>query len=164
MSRIGYPVTYVVTDQTNPLVDEWLVRMRRSAGIEIVRRDEAARGVLSALKRNRTVAMLCDQDAGGTGVFVPFFGRPASTPRGPALFHLRTGTPIIFVAAPLEPNGKYVVTFEEMQFTGLSGDRENDEKMITEQITRRLETEVRRRPEQWLWLHRRWKSSPPKGF
>ncbi len=162
IARMGYPVTYVVADQTNPLVDRWLDRMRRSVGVETVRRDKAVRGVLSALRRNRAVAILCDQDAGEAGVFVPFFGRPASIPRGPALFHLRTGVPIIFSTAPVGRDGRYRVTLEEMHFTDLTGERDHDEEKIMQQITRRLETEVRRHPEQWLWLHRRWKSSPGK--
>ena len=122
MSIIGYPVTYVVTSQTNQLVEAWMNRMRLSAGIEIVHRRNAVKGVLSALKRNRAVAILCDQDAGESGVMVPFFNRLASTPRGPALFHLKTGTPILFCAAPREKNGRYTVKFDELTFEDLTGD------------------------------------------
>ncbi len=161
MSRIGYPVTYVVTSQTNRLVEAWMNRMRESVGVEIVHRRNAVKGVLSALRRNRAVAILCDQDAGETGLFVQFFNRPASTPRGPALFHLKTGAPIVFSAAHRDRDGRLIVTFEEMTFSGLGGDRSRNEQMIMQGITTRLEDEVRKHPEQWLWLHRRWKSQPP---
>jgi len=161
MSRIGYAVTYVVTSQTNRLVEDWMNRMRKSAGVEIVHRRNAVKGVLSALKRNRAVAILCDQDAGGSGVFVPFFNRLASTPRGPAVFHLKTGVPIVFSAAHRDYNGRLMVTFEEMKFNGLTGDRGNDERTIMQSVTARLEDGIRLHPEQWLWLHRRWKSKPP---
>ena len=159
-SLIGYQMTYVATNQSNPLVDEWLDRTRKSAGVEIIRRRDAARGVLSALKRNRMVAMLCDQDAGKAGVFVPFFGRPASTPRGPALFHIKTGVPLIYGSARFVEDGRYRICFEELNFNGLTGERESDEAAIMAQITARLEADVRRSPEQWLWLHRRWKTRP----
>jgi len=159
MARVGYPVTYVVTSQTNRLVEDWMNRMRESVGIQIVSRRNAVKGVLSALKDNRAVAMLCDQDAGEAGVFVPFFGRSASTPRGPALFHLKTGAPIVFGSARRDENGIVRLIFEEMKFEGPTGDREQDEIRIMTQITARLEKEIRRHPEQWLWLHRRWKSS-----
>lgn len=158
MARIGYPVTYVVTSQSNPLVENWLNRMRKSVNIEIIKRKDAIRGILGALKRNRIVAILCDQDAGKSGLFVPFFNQLASTPRGPALFHLKTGTPIIFMSAPCQPDGTYQAIFEEMYFDDLTGNRESDEILIMAQITARLEKEIRRFPEQWLWLHRRWKT------
>ena len=162
MSKIGYPVTYVVTSQSNRLTENWMNRMRESVNIEIIHRRDAVRGVLSALKRNRAVAILCDQDAGDAGVFVQFFGRPASTPRGPALFHIKTGVPIIFVSAPRTDEGRYRILFERMVFDGLSGDRDHDEQFIMQKVTARLEEEVRQYPEQWLWLHRRWKSAPPR--
>lgn len=160
MAKIGYPVTYVVTTQTNPLIEEWLNQVRRSAEVEIVRRRDAVRGVLDALRRNRAVAILCDQDAGREGVFVPFFGRPASTPRGPAVFHLKTGAPLVFGSAPRDQRGVVRVMFEELRLDGLIGEREADVRLIMAQVTARLEAEVRKVPEQWLWLHRRWKTAP----
>jgi len=163
MSYIGYPVTYVVTSQTNRLVEDWMNRMRESVGVQIVHRSNAVRGVLAAIKQNRAIAILCDQDAAETGAFVPFFGRPASTPRGPAVFHLKTGVPIAFGAAHRDKNGVIRVLFEEMKFENLTGDRERDEFQIMKQITSRLEGEVRKHPEQWLWLHRRWKTSPEEN-
>ena len=164
MSYIGFPVTYVVTSQTNRLVEDWMNRMRESVGIQIVHRSNAVRGVLTAIKQNRAIAILCDQDAAETGAFVPFFGQPASTPRGPAVFHLKTSVPIVFGAAHRDEKGIIRVLFEEMKFTGLTGDREKDEFQIMSQITSRLEEEVRKHPEQWLWLHRRWKSSSPVNY
>ena len=160
LAKLGYPVTYVVAAQANPLVDRWLDGVRRSTGVEIIRRRDAARGVLEALKRNRVVAMLSDQDAGPAGVFVPFFGRPASTPRGPALFHLKTGAPVVYGAAVRDGDGRYCVTLEELSFGNLSGDRLRDSGRIMAQVTARLESDVRLNPEQWFWLHRRWKTRP----
>ena len=159
ISMYGIPTTYVVTYQSNRMVERWMNRMRESAGIEIVERNNALRGVLSALKRNRGVAILCDQDAHEAGVFVPFFGRLASTPRGPAIFHLKTGAPIIFASATRETDGIYQITIEPMCFD-LCGDMERDTLTVMADITARLEAKIREYPEQWLWLHKRWKSSP----
>lgn len=160
LALMGYPVTYVVTTQSNKMVELWMDRMRESAGIEIVPRRDALRGVLSALKRNRAVAILCDQAAGEAGVIVPFFGRPASTPRGPAVFHLKTGAPVVFAAAPREDSGRYRLVMEDFKFDDFTGDRESDTQLIMKKISWRLEQEVLQKPEQWLWLHRRWKGIP----
>ncbi|MDP8228841.1 MAG: lysophospholipid acyltransferase family protein [Candidatus Electryoneaceae bacterium] len=155
----GLSSVYVVESQSNRLVEDWLNRMRQSVGVEIVPISKAARGLFTALRRNKVVAILCDQDAGDRGVFVPFFGRLASTPQGPALFHLRTGAPIVFAASPRDKKGVYRVIIEEMTFPNLTGDSDHDVEIIMSRITARLEAEIRRHPEQWLWLHRRWKSS-----
>lgn len=156
-ARAGIPVSYVVTTQSNKLVEAWMDRMRLSSGVEIIPRRNAVRGVLSALRRNRAVAILCDQDAGLGGVFVSFFGTAASTPRGPAIFHIKTGAPLIFGCC-CRIGKRYVTHFEELPSPYPVGDRETDERAVMDVVTRRLEEEIRRYPDQYLWLHRRWKS------
>lgn len=155
VARCGFPVTFVVTTQTNKLVEELIDRYRMKAGIEIVKRREATRGILSALKRNRFVAILIDQDAHEDGAFVPFFGRPASTPRGPAVFHLRTGAPLIFAESHWLPGDRYRIVI-----TALNTDGVDDPDVLTARVTALLEAAVRKTPEQWLWMHRRWKTRP----
>jgi Kdo2-lipid IVA lauroyltransferase/acyltransferase len=155
VSRCGFPSTFVVASQSNPLVEELIDRYRIAAGVEIVKKRDAIRGVMTALKRNRLVAMLIDQDAHEDGVFVPFFGRPASTPRGPAVFHVRTGAPIIFVTCIRLPGDRYRIRFDRFDSQG-----ETDPDIITARLSERLEQAVRETPEQWLWMHRRWKTSP----
>ncbi len=162
IANLGYPATYVVTSQTNEFAEKWLNDMREAVGVEIIHRRNAAKGVLRALKNNRIIAILCDQNAGRSGVFVPFFNRLASTPRGPAVFHLKTGAPLVFVSAPRMADDSYEVTFEVMEFDDLTGNFEEDERRIMAKITARLEQEVRKYPDQWLWLHRRWKTQPEK--
>ena len=155
-SRCSIPVTFVVTTQRNKQVEALVDNIRRSAGIEIVKRREAVRGVLAALKRNRCVAILIDQDAHEDGAFVPFFGRPASTPRGPAVFHLRTGAPLIFARCIRLPGERYRIQFEKMNTKGIT-----DPDVLTAQMTSKLEAAIRETPEQWFWMHRRWKTLPP---
>jgi KDO2-lipid IV(A) lauroyltransferase len=94
-SQRGYPVDFLVGEQHNLLVDKLMNDYRRSMGIGIIKMGAAAKGVIRALKNNRFVAMLSDQDAGSDGTVVEFFGRPASTPKGPAAFALKMDAPVI---------------------------------------------------------------------
>jgi len=156
----GFDITFIVTSQSNRYVDEWMNKMRLAGGIKTANRKDAVKAILKVLKSNEVVAIMCDQDAGRAGIFTEFFGQPASTPRGPALFHLKTGAPIVFSSAMRGNDGRYVVVFEEMIFDELTGDRDNDELIIMQKISARLEHEIRAYPDQWLWLHRRWKTRP----
>ena len=155
-ARLGYPVSFVVTTQRNKLVQEWLDKVRRRAGIEIIPRKQAIKGVLSALQRNRIVAILIDQDAHDEGVFVPFLGKLSSTPRGPAVFHLRTSAPLIFMSSYRLPNEKYRFKLENVNISPEAGQQE-----IMALLNSKLDQAVRVAPEQWFWMHKRWKTPPP---
>lgn len=157
-ARLGYPVSFVVASQSNRRVEELMDRIRRSTGIEIIKRRDAIRGVLSALKRGRLVAMLIDQDAHEDGTFTPFFGTPASTPRGPAVFHLRTGAPLIFAQCVRLPGERYRIDLERFDAAGCT-----DPDELTARMSARLEAAVRMTPEQWFWMHRRWKTHPSES-
>ncbi len=151
----GTPVSFVVTTQRNKQVERMIDRYRESNGIEIIKRREAVRGVLQALKRNRAVAILIDQDAHEDGAFVPFFGQLASTPRGPAIFHLRTRAPIVFARCTRLPGEKYRIQYQRVKSSTSDADQ------LTAELTAILESAIRETPEQWLWMHRRWKTAPP---
>ena len=156
VARSGIPVTFVVTTQRNKQIEAMVDKIRQSAGIEIVKRRDAVRGVLSALKRNRCVALLIDQDAHEDGAFVPFFGRLASTPRGPAVFHLRTEAPLVFARCIRLPGERYRIDFKQHDANNV-----NSADELTAQMTANLEAAIRETPEQWFWMHRRWKTLPP---
>ncbi|MFH1010614.1 MAG: lysophospholipid acyltransferase family protein [bacterium] len=158
IAALGYPVTYVVTTQRNKRVEALMDRLRESAGAQIVKVREGVRGVLSALKQNRLVAILIDQDAHEAGAFVPFFGHPASTPKGAAIFHLKTGSPLIFARSLRISRERYVIHLEKLDTTALEP---RDAETITALATRELEKAIRENPEQWFWMHRRWKTRPP---
>jgi KDO2-lipid IV(A) lauroyltransferase len=91
---------------------------------------------------------------------VPFFGRYAKTPRGPAVFALRLGAPVVFATALRQPNGKYVMYYERVPVQP-TGDREADVDRIVMDYTATLERWIRRAPEQYFWHHRRWKHQRP---
>jgi KDO2-lipid IV(A) lauroyltransferase len=157
---LGYPVTYVVTGQENERVERLMDQLRQSTGIHIIKRRDALKEVIKALKGNKLVAILSDQDAGEAGAFVPFFGRPASTPRGAAVFCLRTGASMIFVESYRQGLGRLKVIFESIPLDDLPEDREEAIQEVVRRYTSRLEQAVRRHPEQWFWMHRRWKTRP----
>jgi KDO2-lipid IV(A) lauroyltransferase len=156
-----HPVSFVVKPLSNPAVDSLVQRWRSAAGVERIPLGTAVRGVYRALRQNRWVAMLADQDARRRGVFVPFLGRPCSTPRGPAELSLRTGAPIVMGFVVRGADGRHT-----LHVTAPVPPPERDDpdpvRTLTARHTEVLEAWVRRHPEMWFWLHRRWKTVPPE--
>ncbi len=149
----GYEFTAVYKKAHNPHVDAYMRRLRTIRGARVAESGIGIRHVFSALKRNELVAILADQDAGEGGLFIPFFGRPASTLDGLGEFARRTGASIVLVSVYSE-NGAYRAVFEPLSSSGTV------EEIMTF-YNRRVEEIVRARPEQYFWLHRRWKTPPP---
>lgn len=157
----GVPVDAVARHMANPLFDGYLTRTRERIGMRIVHDERAVAQVPRAIRAGRAVAMLTDQETRGlASTWVPFFGRPAKTPRGPAVFALRLGAPLIFGCALRQPSGRYRMSFEEIP-TERSGDLEADIDRIVALYTAALERWVRRAPDQYFWHHRHWKYPPP---
>jgi len=155
----GYPVDFLVGEQHNILVDNLMNDYRKSMGIGIIKMGAAAKGVIKALKNNRFVAMLSDQDAGNDGTVVDFFNRPASTPKGPAAFALKTNAPIIMGFIIRKNNRRQKIIIEKPLFIEKSKNKEDDIRNLTQAYTTVLEEYVRRYPDHWFWPHRRWKST-----
>jgi KDO2-lipid IV(A) lauroyltransferase len=157
----GLPVDAIARHQANPLFDRYLTRTRERIGMRIVHDERAVAQVPRALRGGRAVAMLTDQETVGlASTWVPFFGRPAKTPRGPAVFALRLGAPLIFGCALRQPSGRYRMSFEAVPVQR-SGDLDADVDQIVATYTHTLERWVRRAPDQYFWHHRRWKYPPP---
>jgi len=162
-AAIGYPITVVVRRVTDLRFHALILRFRAAAGVEVVVRDDPrfVRAVGDALARNRLVAMLIDQDTRGAGVFVPFFGRPARTPPGPAVLALRARVPVVTVFIERRPEGGHTVRVAAVKTDvrrGAEGVRE-----LTARLTAAIETQIRRRPAEWVWWHERWRHRPPIG-
>lgn len=158
-SQKGYPVDFLVGEQHNFLVDNLMNDYRRSVGIGIIKMGAASKGVIRALKNNRFVAMLSDQDAGNDGTVVDFFNRPASTPKGPAAFALKMDAPIIMGFIIRDSNKKQRIIIEKPIFGEKTSDKEEDIRKLTQAYTRMLEDYIRKYPDHWFWPHRRWKST-----
>lgn len=158
----GVPIGAIVRRQGNRLVDERLNGLRRRLGVETIYQSEAPSRVPRLLRRNGVVGIVGDQDARRAGVFVPFFGRPASTHRGPAVFSLKLGAPVFSCIARRMPGDdvRYHV-FGERVPVARTGDLEADTRSLLTEMAARLEAQIRIAPEQYFWFHRRWKSRAP---
>ncbi len=157
---LGIPVGYIVKRIHNSWLDDAVNSGRRSHGVDILFTKDAGRGVLRFFREGRLVAFLSDQDARSQGVFVPFFGHPASTPRGAAVYTLRLGVPLMFVSCLRLPGGHYEVEFVEVPLEEDWTHCDEHVTALTARYTALLEERIRRNPEQWFWMHRRWKSTP----
>ena len=157
----GVPLEAVARRMENPLFDEYITETRRSIGMTVIHDADAVRRVPRAMREGHAVAFLVDQGAVGlASTWVPFFGRYAKTPRGPAVFALRLKTPLVFATALRQPNGRYTMYFEEVPVTP-TGTLDADVDAIVASYTSTLERWVRRAPEQYFWHHRRWKHQRP---
>ena len=157
----GVPVDAIARHMANPLFDGYLTRTRERIGMRIVHDERAVAQVPRAIRAGRAVAMLTDQETRGlASTWVPFFGRPAKTPRGPAVFALRLGAPLIFACALRQSSGRYRLSVEQIP-VDRTGDLEADVDRIVAAYTATLERWVRRAPDQYFWHHRRWKYPPP---
>ena len=151
----------VARGMQNPMFEDYLTETRKQLSVHVIHDSEAVKRVPRSLRDNGVVAFLFDQGAVGlASTWVPFFGRYAKTPRGPAVFALRLNTPVIFTCAVREPNGKYSMKFEEV-VVPRTGERERDVDAIVGAYTDTLERWVRKYPEQYFWQHRRWKHQRP---
>ncbi len=158
---LGYPTRIIVGTQRNNLADRWINRTRLLAGSRIIHVGGAVRKSVEALKNGEVVALLSDQDAGRDGQFVPFFGRKASAPVGAALLALRADAPLLY-AHTVWQNGKYVTEFEKIKTSDLKDPTPENLFELTRRFTEMAEKHIRRFPEQWFWMHRRWKTRPPE--
>lgn len=158
----GYPMTMVIRRLDNPRVDRMVNAIRCLHDNRVVHKDDFARGLLAAMKRGDTVGILMDTNmTPPQGVFVPFFGIEACTASGLARVALRTGAAVLagfMVWEPMEQ--KYVLRFGPEIELARTGDDEHDVVENTARFTAQIEGMIRRYPEQWLWVHRRWKTRP----
>ena len=145
----------------NPLFDEYLTETRRRIGVNVIYDGDAVRRVPRIVRQGGVVGFLFDQGAAGlASTWVPFFGRYAKTPRGPGVFALRLGAPVIFACAIRAASGMYSLKLEEVTVVP-TGNREEDVDAIVGAYTNALERWVRKYPSQYFWHHRRWKHQRP---
>lgn len=159
--HLGLPLALVTRPLDNPRLEAMLAELRTRSGNVVVHKRRAVREMVKALGRGIGVAIVIDQDARDSGIFVPFFGRPASTTPTLAAIALRTGAAIVPSFSYPLPGGKWRVVYDPEVPVAASGERETDVRNLTAACTAILERRVRERPELWLWMHRRWKTQPP---
>lgn len=163
LARRGYPITVVATPVYDERLDQRLVAARAAHGIETISRGRAsaARQLLSSIRRNAVLGMLIDQDTNVGGAFVPFFGRLAYTPTGPAAFALRTGAVVVCGFLVREGALHHRIVVEGPIELIRTGDPERDAVANTARLTELIERHIRAHPDQWVWFHRRWRRQPP---
>ncbi len=159
----GHPLHFLVRPIDNARVDALVNRYRCLSGNRPIYKDQSARVLLKILQENGTIGILVDQNASPEeGVFVDFFGIPASTTSGLARIALHTGAAVvpgyIFWDAAKR---KYRLRFEPAIELARTGDEARDIRENTARFTRVIEDYARRHPDQWLWVHRRWQTRPP---
>ncbi|MBN1541471.1 lysophospholipid acyltransferase family protein [candidate division KSB1 bacterium] len=155
---LGFPMVAVAKEQRNYLVDRLINDTRSKHGIETIQLGMALRGVLRSLGQNKFVALLADQDAHQEGLFVQFLGRLSSTASGPAAFALKTGAPVLFGVAVRDEKGNHVIHLHRIQTDDLQELNDHTLKVLTQRHASMLEAFVRKYPEHWFWMHKRWKT------
>jgi KDO2-lipid IV(A) lauroyltransferase len=157
MAANGFPVDYLVGQQSNGRVDEVMNELRGKLGSGIIRRTMALKKVLQTLADNRIVAMLADQDARSQGIMVDFLGRPASTVRGPALFAVRRNCPLL--TGFIHRDGPRHRAFINPPLYAPPGMPEEEAvRYLTQAHADALARHIRDFPEEYFWPHRRWKT------
>ncbi len=161
MARRGYVFSAVVRPLAGAF-NEWVVKNRHRAGVELILQRGALFGMLRALGQGRGVVQLIDQSLSAKdAVFVPFFGRLAATTPAVSMAAIRTGAPVYVVTAAREGDSLRMVVEGPIPVPS-TGDRQADLTAHTAALSAVLEKAIRTAPEQWLWLHRRWKVQPPR--
>ncbi len=139
--------------------NQWIVGLRQSLKVPTIYRDESSREILKLLAKNEIVGLLPDQDIDSLkGIFVPFFGRPAYTPVAPARLSLASGAPMVPNFLIRIPGNRYKIVMGEV-IRPLDLPREDAVKQMTGEWMRQFEKVIRQYPEQWAWMHNRWKTT-----
>jgi len=152
------PLTVMHRQRNEPDINRLITNLRGESNVNVIDRGAASAGreMIRALRDGRLLAFLIDQNIRAESVKVPFFGRPALTPIGPAKLAIRTGVPIICIFDERTSDGKHVVRV----YPPLVTSKDDDPVAVTARITTIIEGEIRRRPEQWPWFHDRWRERP----
>jgi Kdo2-lipid IVA lauroyltransferase/acyltransferase len=161
-SLMGYPMSIVIRRLDNPLVDRLVNHIRCLHGNQVLHKDDFARGLLASMRRGETVGILMDTNmTPPQGSFVDFFGQSACTGTGLARIAQKTGARVLpgFLLWE-EATEQYVLRFGAPLSVATSGDVEADAMANTALFTKVIEDYVRQYPDQWLWVHRRWKTRP----
>jgi len=162
-STAGYRMNVLARWQKMERLNGYLNKMRGSKGANVIFKESAVEDILACLNKGEAVGILSDQDGGRKGEFVDFLGRKASTPKGVAHFSLRTGAPV-FPVFMVRENGPYHrIVVEDDISVMKSDDLKKDIHEILQRSADILERYVTGHPGQWLWLHKRWKSTPTKA-
>jgi Kdo2-lipid IVA lauroyltransferase/acyltransferase len=158
---LGEPVGVVARPLDNPALEARLTAFRTRSGNTVISKRRALPDILRLLRQGAGVAILVDQNVQEQdGIFVEFFGRPAATTTVAAALAVKTGCALLPVHCEVRPDGRYKFVYGRPLEWTTTGNRQDDIARLTQALTTVIEGWVRERPEQWLWMHRRWKTQP----
>jgi KDO2-lipid IV(A) lauroyltransferase len=157
----GHPLHSLARPIENPWVDAYLNRFRTQTGQRIIPKYHALGEMIRVIQKNEILIVQVDQDARSHGVYADFFGRPASTHRSPALLSLKYGTPIV-VANIYREDGVHYCVLSDPILPDAFRSQPDPVRALTQAYTERFEQCVRAHPEQWFWVHDRWKTAERK--
>lgn len=160
MSLKGLRPLIIGTPLKDPRLNDLLWKQRNAHGAIAVERGKEMFRLLKELKSGGSLAILIDQDTKVKSRFVNFFGMPAATPVGAAIFAVKTGASVVPTYIHLGKDGKQHMTFLPEIETSVTGDEETDLVENTQRYSDFIEKKVRQHPEQWVWMHERWKTKP----
>ena len=165
LGRSGIPMSTIASPLYDPRLTRWVGAERSRYGLDIIWRGEktATREMINVFRQGRCLALLIDQDTRVKGAFVPFFGCPAHTPTAAARLALHRDLPVL-LGWMHRKGSRHEVHMERVSFHRSGRDREAEVIALTELLTRRLQSGIETAPEQWVWLHPRWKNSERKNL
>jgi len=151
----GRPTTVLQRERSAPEMNRYITELRARSGVRTIDRGSASAGreLIQSLRRGGILAFLIDQNIRTENVKVPFFGRPAPTPIGPAKLAVRTESIVVDILIERLPDGRHRLKIGQP----FAVSRDDDPVELTERMTRIIEAQVRRVPEQWVWVHDRWR-------
>jgi KDO2-lipid IV(A) lauroyltransferase len=157
----GFPTVSVARTLDNPYLDRYLRSFRERTGQSLIPKTGGFDQMVEVLRSGRVLSFLADQDAGQRGLYVDFFGRPASTHKAIALLAIEHRAPVVVgVARRIGPGFRYEIRCEDIIDPGDLTGTADDVRLLTQRFTSALERLIRQDPTQYLWLHRRWKHQP----
>ena len=152
----------IVRPLDNPYLEKSTCAFRTRSGNGIFFRDDSPLKMVRALKNNSCVAVMMDQNTAVGGVFVDYFGKKAATPRSVALLSYKMDTPILPIFVHPGDDGTYTIEIQPELKLEKTGNKEEDVLSWTQECQKAIESVVRKHPENWMWVHRRWKTRPPE--
>lgn len=161
LAAVGLRLTAVMRPLDNPYLNEFLLERRQERGLSLLYKKGAARSADELLRQGQTLCFIADQNAGHKGMFVDFFGVKASTYKSIGLLAMRHEVPVIVgCARRLSPRFEYEIVVNRIIRPEEWKAQPDELRWLTQEYTRAIESFVREAPEQYLWIHRRWKSRP----
>ena len=155
----GLPMSVMARPIDNPLVHRYLERIRIRSGNQVLYKHKSIRRVINALRENRIVGIVNDQDVHDHNrIMVPYFGRPTSTTPIPAALAYKTGAPLITGYAEPLGGGRYLLTYGDLIYPDVEADKDAEIYRLTLLLNQRLEEQIRRAPPYWMWMHKRFKT------